>query len=74
MDVQMPEMDGLEASREIRKRFGDSTYIVAMTANHAQADRDECLRSGMNAFVSKPFVLEQVIEVLNGYIIDQKGT
>lgn len=67
MDVQMPEMDGLEASREIRSKFGNDTYIVAMTANHAQADRDDCLSSGMNAFVSKPFVLEQVVEVLNAY-------
>jgi CheY-like chemotaxis protein len=73
MDVQMPVMDGLEASREIRKRFGVNAFIVAMTANHAQADREECLKSGMNAFVSKPFVLEQVIEVLNSYILDQKG-
>ena len=63
----MPEMDGLEASREIRSKFGSDTYIVAMTANHAQADREECLKSGMNAFVSKPFVLEQVVEVLNTY-------
>jgi PAS domain S-box-containing protein len=67
MDVQMPEMDGLEASREIRSKFGNDIYIVAMTANHAQADREECLKSGMNAFVSKPFVLEQVVEVLNTY-------
>lgn len=69
MDVQMPEMDGLEASREIRSKYGSDTYIVAMTANHAQADREECLKSGMNAFVSKPFVLEQVIEVLNSYTV-----
>ena len=50
MDVQMPEMDGLQATREIRARFqGDSRpRIVAMTANASTSDRDDCFAAGMD--------------------------
>ncbi len=64
MDVQMPEMDGIEATLEIRKRDWHQPYIVAMTANTGSGDRDRCLSSGMNHFISKPFVIEQVGECL----------
>lgn len=64
MDVQMPEMDGLEATREIRKRWGEKVHIIAMTANSSKLDRQKCLDSGMNEFISKPFVIEQVSEAL----------
>ncbi|WP_414661717.1 PAS domain-containing hybrid sensor histidine kinase/response regulator [Horticoccus sp. 23ND18S-11] len=56
MDVQMPEMDGLQAAREIRARFpaGRRPRIVAMTANASTADRDECFAAGMDDFLTKP--------------------
>jgi len=63
MDYQMPEMDGLEATRIIRKRERDSgptctwkppVYIIALTASAMQGDRDQCLAVGMNDYVSKP--------------------
>jgi signal transduction histidine kinase/CheY-like chemotaxis protein len=53
MDVQMPEMDGLTATRRIRAQ-GSDIYIIAMTANAMEEDRRECLDAGMNDYVSKP--------------------
>jgi len=63
MDVQMPGMDGLEATRMLRER-GVRTPIIAMTAHAMQGDRDKCLRAGMNAYVSKPIQPEEVFEAI----------
>jgi CheY-like chemotaxis protein len=65
MDWQMPLMDGLEATREIRQIVGYKNIpIVAMTANALESDRQECLAAGMNAHVAKPFVLQELVAVL----------
>ena len=66
MDVQMPEMDGLEATRRICARWtdGERPRIVAMTANAMQGDREMCLAAGMDDYLTKPIRVERLVEAL----------
>jgi signal transduction histidine kinase/DNA-binding response OmpR family regulator len=67
MDVQMPEMDGLEASRRITAAAppGKRPRIVAMTANAMQGDREMCMAAGMDDYVTKPIRVDALVEALN---------
>ncbi len=73
MDVQMPEMDGLEASRRINSGYpeGDRPQIVAMTANAMQGDREMCLDAGMDDYIAKPIRVEELVAALTR--IKQRG-
>ncbi len=66
MDIQMPEMDGLEATRRLRSQFlaGQQPYVVAMTANAMQGDREMSLKAGMDDYISKPIRIEELVRVL----------
>lgn len=65
MDIQMPDIDGLEATRRIRQSSAHQTLpIIAMTANASHSDRDLCLAAGMNEHVGKPIDLEKLVAVL----------
>ena len=69
MDVQMPEMDGFEAARTIRKLWAsaDQPKIIAITAYALKGDREKCLSAGMDDYISKPVKLEELRAVLESY-------
>jgi CheY-like chemotaxis protein len=67
MDIQMPEMDGFETTRQIRRTlsFPQQPHIVAMTAHAMQGDRAQCLAAGMDDYISKPMRAQDLLTVLN---------
>jgi CheY-like chemotaxis protein len=67
MDVQMPELDGLEATRRLRRGFPKARqpHVIAMTANAMQGDREMCLAAGMDDYVGKPIRVEELVAALS---------
>jgi two-component system sensor histidine kinase EvgS len=72
MDVQMPKMDGLSATIEIRKNLKmDKIPIIAMTANAMKGDREKCLVAGMNDYLSKPINSNKLFSLLEMWLLDK---
>jgi len=70
MDVRMPDVDGLQATKKIRQAMNGSPRvpIVALTAHAMSGDRDQCLTAGMDDYISKPFTIAQITEVIAKHV------
>ena len=69
MDLQMPELDGLKATKILRKKGFDSIPIVAMTAHAMEGDKDMCLEAGMDGYIAKPIEKEKVFEIIENWAL-----
>ncbi len=71
MDIQMPEMDGYDATKAIRQMNGSRTGIpiIAMTANVMKAEVDRCFEAGMNGYISKPFERSELLKQINKVLL-----
>lgn len=71
MDVQMPEMDGLEAAailRQAEKETGKHQALIALTAHAMKGDQERCLAAGMDGYLAKPIRPQELDEILNKYV------
>lgn len=70
MDIQMPEMDGFEATKAIRTNEGQNkhTPIIALTANALTGDREKCIEAGMDDYIPKPIEADKLEELMKKYL------
>lgn len=69
MDCQMPKMDGLQASKQIRMLDKAQPVIIAVTAHAFEQNRRECMDNGMDDYLSKPFTMQQLLEKVKAHVI-----
>ena len=74
MDVQMPEMDGLQATAAIREREGGGKRlpIIAMTAHAMVGDKERCLQAGMDGYTSKPLQIQELLATIENVLHEEK--
>jgi CheY-like chemotaxis protein len=71
MDVRMPEMDGLRATQEIRKRWpANGPKVIAITAYALSGDREKCLEAGMDDYIAKPVMNGELAEILKRHALE----
>lgn len=68
MDMQMPVMDGLEATRHIRKQLRLQVPVIALTANAIKGENDQCVAAGMNDYLAKPFAEQELLDKIAGQL------
>jgi len=69
MDLQMPVLDGLDATRRLREMGWSDLPVIAVTAHALVGDREKCLRAGMNDYLSKPLTLDMLRDMLRRWIV-----
>lgn len=74
MDIQMPEMDGIEATKIIREEMNIKTPIIALTANAFKTEIDKCISTGMDDYITKPFAEESLVKIIDKHIRTQENT
>jgi CheY-like chemotaxis protein len=74
MDIQMPKMDGMVATRIIREKGFNTIPIAAMTAHAMKGDREKCLDAGMDDYITKPIKRELVFEILEKWVFKRKSS
>jgi len=74
MDLQMPEMDGLTATKHIRKKEKDKSHIpiIALTAHALKGDKEKCINAGMDAYFSKPFIKKELFSMIENLVEKQR--
>lgn len=73
MDIQMPQMDGIEATKILREEMGVKTPIIALTANAFKSEKDKCISIGMDDYITKPFAEESLIKIIDKHIKQQRN-
>ena len=68
MDIQMPEMDGFQVTKQLRAQGCESIPIIAMTAHAMKGDRERCISAGMNDYITKPIKRENVLRILDKWV------